>query len=196
MLPQCLSRTLEDSGTVTTVTPAGLTPAIVERIQEVARRTFQGLKMQDLSRIDFFLTPEGEVLGLRKKRLPKGGLTWRSLERGMVVCHQSFIVRRSIAPLYDTERYRLAADIDWVIECLKRAERIVDTGLILSCFTTGGVSTRRRRASLRERWRIMRHHYGLWRTGVAHVGFVWGMLLDKLLRRPAYRPCKPVSKLQ
>lgn len=52
----------QDSGTVTTVTPAGLTPAIVERIQEVARRTFQGLKMQDLSRIDFFLTPEGEVL--------------------------------------------------------------------------------------------------------------------------------------
>ncbi len=142
------------------------------------------------------VSPEGEVLGLRKKRLPKRGLTWRSLERGMVVCHQSFIVRRSIAPQYDTERYRLAADIDWVIECLKRAERIVDTGLILSCFTTGGVSTRRRRASLRERWRIMRHHYGLWRTGVAHVGFVWGMLLDKLLRRPAYRPCKPVSKLQ
>ncbi len=49
----------------------------------------------------------GRPLGLRKKPLPHRGLTWRSLERGMVVCHQSFLVRRAIAPLYDTERYRL-----------------------------------------------------------------------------------------
>lgn len=133
------------------------------------------------------VAPEGEVLGLRKKRLPERGLTWRSLERGMVVCHQSFIVRRSVAPLYDTQRYTLAADIDWVIECLKRASTVKDTGLILSCFTTGGVSTRRRRASLRERWDIMRRHYGLPRTLLSHAGFAWGMFWDKILRRPAYR---------
>lgn len=133
------------------------------------------------------VSPSGEVLGLRKKRLPKRGLTWRSLRRGMVVCHQSFIVRREIAPLYDTERYRLAADIDWVIECLKRARSVADTGLILSCFTTGGVSTRRRRASLRERWEIMVRHYGLLRTLWAHAGFVWGMAWGKVLRRRGYR---------
>lgn len=132
-------------------------------------------------------TPEGEALGLRRKRLPRGGLTWRSLERGMVVCHQSFIVRRQIAPLYDTDRYRLAADIDWVIECLKRAFSVVDTGLVLSCFTTGGLSTRRRRASWLERWEIMRHHYGLLRTLWAHAGFAWGVLWDKALGRPRYR---------
>lgn len=131
--------------------------------------------------------PDGRVLGLRKKRLPKRGLTWRSLRRGMVVCHQSFIVRRGIAPLYDTERYRLAADIDWVIGCLKRARSVADTGLILSCFTTGGVSTRRRRASLGERWDIMVRHYGLLRTLWAHAGFVWGMAWDKVLRRRGYR---------
>lgn len=133
-------------------------------------------------------TPSGEVLGLRKKRLPRGGLTWRSLTEGMVVCHQSFLVRRAIAPLYDTDRYRLAADIDWVIECLKRAGSVVDTGIVLSCFTTGGISTRRRRASWRERWKIMVKHYGWWRTLRAHAGFAGGMLLDRLLRRPACRP--------
>lgn len=131
--------------------------------------------------------PDGTALGLRKKRLPRGGLTWRSLRRGMVVCHQSFIVRRAVASLYDTRRYRLAADIDWVIECLKRASSIRDTGLVLSRFTTGGISTRRRRASLRERWTIMRRHYGLAATLFAHAGFAWEMLLDKLLRRPPYR---------
>lgn len=133
------------------------------------------------------VSPSGEALGLRKKRLPRGGLTWRSLRRGMVVCHQSFIVRREIAPLYDTERYRLAADIDWVIECLKRARSVADTGLVLSCFTTGGVSTRRRRESLGERWDIMVRHYGLPWTLWAHAGFVWGMVLDKVLRRRQFR---------
>lgn len=134
------------------------------------------------------VSPSGEPLGLRKKALPHGTLTWRSLQRGMVVCHQSFIVRRSIAPLYKTDRYRLAADIDWVIECLKRASTIEDTGLVLSCFTTGGISTRRRRASLRERWHIMCRHYGFSRTLWAHVVFVSDMLADKLCRRPPYRP--------
>lgn len=133
------------------------------------------------------VSPEGELLGLRKKRLPGGGLTWRSLRWGMVVCHQSFIVRREIAPMYDTGRYRLAADIDWVIGCLRRANSVVDTGLILSCFTTGGVSTRRRGESLRERWSVMVRHYGLLWTVWAHVGFLWGMLWDRLLGRPEYR---------
>lgn len=136
------------------------------------------------------VAPDGVALGLRKKRLPRGGLTWRSLRRGMVVCHQSFIVRRTVAPLYDTVRYRLAADIDWVIECLKRASSVVDTGLILSCFTTGGVSTRRRGASLCERWKIMVWHYGWLATLGAHVRFAGEMLRDKVLGRPPYRPIR------
>lgn len=114
----------------------------------------------------------GEILGLRKKKLPEN-LTWKSLKRGMVVCHQSFIVRREIAPLYDTARYRLAADIEWVIECLKRAHTIRYTGSVLSCFTEGGISTQRRRESLRERWRIMVRHYGYWSTLWAHVRFLF-----------------------
>ncbi len=125
----------------------------------------------------------GKILGLRRKPLPRGGLTWRSLRRGMVVCHQSFIVRRTLAPMYDTEHYQLAADIEWVIECLKRASGVCNTGLILSKFAEGGVSTRRRRESLRERWRIMRRHYGLRSTLWAHIRFVW----ESVFRR-GYRP--------
>lgn len=114
-------------------------------------------------------------LGLRRKRLPSR-LTWKSLVRGMVVCHQSLLVRRSIAPLYDTAHYRLAADIAWVIECLKRARTVKHTGLILSRFAAGGLSSRRRLESLRERWTIMRRYYGLWPTLRAHVGFLFGFL--------------------
>lgn len=124
--------------------------------------------------------PTGELLGLRKKPLP-ARLTWRSLGRGMVVCHQSFIVRRVVAPLYDWQQYSLVADIEWMIECLKTADSVCNTGLILSRFTTGGISSKRRKASLRQRWSLMCRHYGLVRTFLAHMGFV----LDAL--RPDYR---------
>lgn len=109
-------------------------------------------------------------VGLRRKKLP-ARLTWRSLIRGMVVCHQSFIVRRSIAPMYDLQ-YKYVSDIDWVIKCLKAAQTVENTGLILSEFTEGGISTRHRRASLRERWRVMVHYYGFLATLMAHVRFV------------------------
>ena len=122
--------------------------------------------------------PSGLVLGLRKKRLPEK-LTAASMKKGMVVCHQSFIVKRSIAPYYDTQ-LRYVADIDWVIKCLDRAAA-VNTHIVLSRFETGGISTRHRRAGLKERWHLMRRRYGLFTTVLAHLGFA----LDAF--RPPYR---------
>lgn len=51
-----------DSGTVTTVEPQGLSEKTVADMQAMARRAFEVLKLRDLSRIDFFLTDEGEIL--------------------------------------------------------------------------------------------------------------------------------------
>lgn len=110
---------------------------------------------------------EGEIIGLRKKRLPKR-LKWQSFKRGMVVCHQSIIVKRSIAPLYDLQ-YRFAADIEWVMVSLKRAEKISNTFEILSEFIEGGISSNNRRESLIERFKIMKNHFGLLRTILYHI---------------------------
>ena len=77
-------------------------------------------------------SPEGKILGLRKKRLPKR-LTWRSFLRGMVVCHQSILVSREIAPKYDLN-YKTAADIEWVIASLRRADKIVNINRVVSVF--------------------------------------------------------------
>lgn len=52
----------KDSGTVTTVEPKGLSDKDIETICEYARRAFIGLKLRDLSRIDFFLSPDEGVL--------------------------------------------------------------------------------------------------------------------------------------
>ncbi len=123
---------------------------------------------------------EGKRLGLRKKSLPDR-MTWRSFLRGMVVCHQSVIVRKSVAPSYDVG-YRIAADVEWVLLCLRNAEKIVPTGRVLSEFTEGGISTVRRREGLRERYRIMKKYFGLLPTLWAHLRFV----LDAL--SPDYRP--------
>lgn len=130
---------------------------------------------------------EGKALGLRRKQLPDK-LTWKSLKRGMVVCHQSFIVRRSLAPLYDL-KYRYVADIEWVIECLQRAKSVQNTGLILSEFAEGGISTRNRKASLRERWSVMVERYGIIQTAWAHLRFI-----AEQVSRQKYRPMKKVRE--
>ncbi len=117
---------------------------------------------------------DGNIKGLRKKKLP-ANLTWLSLRRGMVVCHQSFIALRRIVPQYDLQ-YRYASDIDWVIKTLRQSKETVNTHSILSVFREGGVSSSHRRESLRERFNIMRRYYGLPVTLFSHLCFIFGLL--------------------
>jgi len=113
---------------------------------------------------------EGRELGLRSiesSRALPDSLNWKSLERGMVVCHQSFIVKRSLAGTYDL-RYRSSADIDWMITSLKKATNIIHTGMVISGYLVGGFSKQTHQTSLRERFAILAHHYGMPRTLLNH----------------------------
>lgn len=118
------------------------------------------------------VSASGERMGLRRKKLPDR-LTWRSFRHGMVVSHQSIIVSRKVAPMYNLS-YRYASDVEWVLLSLKNARSIVNTGRIMSEFAEGGISSRARKASLRERFRIMRKYFGLIPTLLSHIGFVFG----------------------
>jgi glycosyltransferase involved in cell wall biosynthesis len=117
------------------------------------------------------IDPGGKSIGLRSRvtahALPES-LGWHDMQRGMAVCHQSFIVRRAIAPAYDLS-YRYCADIDWIIRCLKASRRVVNTHAVLSRFETGGVSKRRHGASLRDRFRVLQRHFGVGRNLVNHL---------------------------
>lgn len=122
---------------------------------------------------------------VRHRRLaPPARLTWRSLREGMLVCHQSFLARTDLAraTTYDLG-YRFSADFDWCIRILRKARHEslppCDTGLIISDFLEGGTTARNHRASLLERFRIMRHHYG-WTTAVAR--HAWFVLRAALMR--------------
>ena len=64
---------------------------------------------------------QGRSLGMRRLKAPRK-LTWKRFRMGMLVCHQSFVVKRSLAPEYDTT-YRWVADYEWCIRCLKQAKR-------------------------------------------------------------------------
>ena len=112
---------------------------------------------------------EGKSLGKRRLKAPDK-LTWKKFRMGMLVCHQSFITKRTIAPLYDLT-YRYSADFDWCIRCMKQAKRIYNTRMTLSNFLDGGVSTTQRKASLKERYDIMCRYYGTVSTSLLHVWF-------------------------
>ena len=119
---------------------------------------------------------EGQFLHLRRLRPPKE-LTWKSFRQGMLVCHQAFYVRTDIAreEQYDLQ-YRHSADVDWCIRVMKRAEAmrlpLANSHAVLADFLEGGDSTQHHRASLRERYQVMCHHYGKVSTIVMHAWFV------------------------
>ena len=106
-------------------------------------------------------------IGLRRLRPPKN-LTWKSFRWGMLVCHQSILVRRNLADLYDLSLPH-SADFDWVIKALKKTNRIENTGMILAAFLDGGQSKKTIQPSLTERLRSMASHYGLLPSLLRHI---------------------------
>lgn len=116
-------------------------------------------------------------IGMRRLKTPDR-LTWKSFRYGMLVCHQSFVVRRSMAPKYDLN-YRFSADFDWCIRCLKRADTVVNTRLILTDYLNEGLTTRNHKASLKERFRIMTRYYGWLSVAVLHIWFAFRYYFSK-----------------
>lgn len=100
-------------------------------------------------------------------------LTFRSFAKGMLVCHQAFMVRRGLAPEYD-ERYRFSADYDWTVKCLKASDpaRCINLNKVTIDYLADGTTDRNKLKSLRERYRIMSRHYGAMPTAMRHIGFV------------------------
>ncbi len=116
---------------------------------------------------------EGRYLHPRHLSAP-GRLTFGSFRQGMLVCHQSFYARRDLCPDYDL-KYRFSADYDWCVRILRQASRLrldtADTHCVLTDYLDGGMTVKNHRASLRERFRIMAHHYGWLPTAAMHVWF-------------------------
>jgi glycosyltransferase involved in cell wall biosynthesis len=124
---------------------------------------------------------QGNFLHLRRLRPPKK-LSWKSFRQGMLVCHQAFYALTDIAKNlpYDP-RYRYSADVDWCIRVMKEAQKrqlpLVNTQAILADYQEEGQTTIHHRDSLKERFDVMRRHYGLFTTVIMHVWFVFRQLI-------------------
>jgi len=119
---------------------------------------------------------EGNFLHLRTHRPPEQ-LTWKSFKQGMLVCHQAFYVLTALARQIPYNlQYRHSADVDWCIRIMREAERqqlaLVNTHAILANFEEGGDTTQHHRDSLKERFSVMAHHYGLCQTLILHGWFI------------------------
>lgn len=110
-----------------------------------------------------------EDVGLRRLR-PPHHLCKEHFLRGMLVCHQAFIVARKIVLPYSLH-YRLSSDYDWCIRMLERSRHTLEISAILVNYLQGGLSEKKHWQSLRERFCIMRKHFG-WRKAItAHLSF-------------------------
>ncbi|HSZ71495.1 MAG TPA: glycosyltransferase family 2 protein [Cytophagaceae bacterium] len=129
-----------------------------------------------------------KVLGTRSERSTRqlpDALTYHDMLYGMVVCHQSFIARRSLVGPYDTN-YRCSADIDWVIEVLKKSTKIVNTQCILSDYLVGGFSIQQQKLAWKERFQIYNHHFGIVKNSWATIYIVFRQLIHRLRGKGNY----------
>ncbi|MDE5758035.1 MAG: glycosyltransferase [Allobaculum sp.] len=115
---------------------------------------------------------EGKRIGPRHLSVPEI-LTVDSFSRGMLICHQAFMVKKDIAPLYDTD-YHFSADYDWCIRCIKasRAGDRVNLRQVTIDYLSDGMTDHNKKASLVERFRIMAAHYGSMKAITAHLSFI------------------------
>lgn len=112
----------------------------------------------------------GDFLHMRRLKAPET-LSWKSFKQGMLVCHQAFIVKRSVFEPYDLQ-YRFSSDFDWTIRMMKKSKTLHNTHLTLINYLNEGMTTANRKASLKERYRIMATHYGQVSTFLHHIWFV------------------------
>ena len=121
----------------------------------------------------------------RHRRLtPPKRLSWRSFMWGMLVCHQSFYARADIAKgIHYNLDYRFSADVDWCIRIMREAARrhlpLRNVNAVITNYLDGGMSVQNHKASLKERFQVMRSHYGLLTTLFVHAWFAVRSVLKK-----------------
>jgi len=126
-----------------------------------------------------FVDLKGHFMGKRSEATPHKlpqNLTWKDFKFGMLICHQAFICKKSIAPYFSLE-YQLSSDIDWEIECLKAAHKINYMPEPICNYLMGGASVKNLRKSWLERFQVLSRHYGLLQTIMNHLIIIFRGIL-------------------
>lgn len=108
-----------------------------------------------------------ESLGRRRHEAPEE-FNWTSFKYGMNVSHQAIYIRRSIIVPYDLT-YKYSSDIDWIIKAAKKASSIVNVNRYVAKYLVGGMSKKKHRESLKERFKIFSKYYGVLPNMLNHI---------------------------
>jgi hypothetical protein len=149
---------------------------------DVLTNVFSNTTNADLYYGDTLITDDqGKPLHHRRLRPPQQ-LNWTDFRYGMLVCHQSIIIKKELSSTYNTT-YRIAADIDWAIRSVKKSNIIINTQLTISKFMDGGMSSIHHRKGLQERFLILSKHFGLLPNLLVHFYMILRLIRDKIFRR-------------
>ena len=119
------------------------------------------------------------IVGNRRHTAPES-FDWKSFRYGMNVCHQAIYVKRIIAEPYD-QQYQLSADIDWIIRAAKKAKITVNIHQYVAKYLVGGMSQKRHQQSLRERYEILKKHYGTIPNVINHCIIAFRLLKHRII---------------
>ena len=122
-----------------------------------------------------FVDLKGKFMGKRSEATPHQlpqNLTWKDFKFGMLICHQAFICKKSIAPFFSLE-YQLSSDIDWEIKCLKAAHKISYMPEPICNYLMGGASVKNLKKSWLERFQVLSNHFGFIPTMMNHFVIIF-----------------------
>jgi glycosyltransferase involved in cell wall biosynthesis len=135
-----------------------------------------------------FVNNAGEAIGLRSEATPHrlpASLTWKDFRFGMLICHQAFIAKRIISPLFDLS-YKLSSDIDWEIQVLKKSKAILKSKAPICNYLMGGASVQNLQRSWNERYNVLKSHFGFMPNFVNHLIIVIRGLIFALKKQGKY----------
>ena len=120
---------------------------------------------------EVLIEQDGGSIGTRSEATPHKlpqALEKRQFRHGMVVSHQAFIVRRDLAPFYDSERFQFSADLDWMLQVLTTNRQSYRLGTV-ACVPRAGATQQNWRKSQWERFNVLRKHFGTISTILSHA---------------------------
>jgi hypothetical protein len=114
-----------------------------------------------------------------------GQVSWEDFRFGMLVCHQAFIAKRSIAPLFNLH-YKLSSDIDWEIRVLKKSQTILKSKAPICHYLMGGASVQNLQRSWKERYEVLKSHFGVLPNLLNHVNIILRGLIFAFKKQGKY----------
>lgn len=111
-----------------------------------------------------YINEYGKLKKWHKQTPQQNQISYKSFINGMVVCHQSMIIKKKIVQFYDINTWKVSSDIDWSIRTLKKAKSFYHYKDVFCYYLEGGISNKMRKKSIKERFFISIKHFGLCKT--------------------------------